>query len=292
MAEVVVHFAIPAEPLRPFVSTYWEMEVTGEGVVEDMLHPEWANIRITLDVPWEFGPSAKALVPMVEGIIHGPTSHGTHVRGFASSAFGIGLLPTGWNRFWRAAASDYADQTRPLSDLMGSEAQSLIAGMCALPDFAARASFADATFLAILAKSQRTMFDDQVDALFQVLIDPASATVEQMTATLGLPQSRLARLSKRGFGFPPKLLLRRQRFLRMLGTLHARPYDEWNDFIDPQYVDQSHMIRDFQRFLGVAPSHYFAMKRPILAAAAKARAAMFGQPLQGLHAPARKGLTE
>lgn len=291
MAEVAVRFAIPSEPLRPFISTYWEMEVTGTGVVEDMLHPEWANIRITLDVPWEFGRSSQTLVPMVDGIIHGPTSHGTYVRGAASTAFGIGLLPTGWNRFWRRAANEYADQTRSLDVLMGDDAKLLIAGARGLPDLAARAAFADETFLAILAKSPRTPFDDRVDALFQVLIDPASATVDQMTETLGLPQSRLARLSKRGFGFPPKLLLRRQRFLRMLGTLHARPYEEWNDFIDPQYVDQSHMIRDFQRFLGVAPSHYFAMKRPILAAAAKARAAMFGQPLQGLHLPARKGLT-
>jgi hypothetical protein len=95
-------------------------------------------------------------------------------------------------------------------------------------------------------------------------------------------------LSKRGFGFPPKLLLRRQRFLRMLGTLHARPYDEWPDFIDPQYVDQSHMIRDFGFFLGMPPRRYFAMDRPILRAATMGRAAMFGQPLQGLHLP-RKG---
>ena len=76
--------------------------------------------------------------------------------------------------------------------------------------------------------------------------------------------------------------------LRMLGTLHARPYEQWADFIDPQYVDQSHMIRDFQYFLGMSPSRYFAQDRPILKAATKGRAALMGQPLQGLHAAPKR----
>lgn len=286
MAEVAVRFAFPAARLRPFVSTYWEMEVTGEGSVEDMLHPEWANIRMSLDRPWDFGASLASVATLTQpGIIHGPTSRPTYIRGHAGRAFGIGILPTGWNRFWCADASGFADKFLPLDALMGADAQRLEAQLAKAKDLPARADVADAFLTGLLDRSKRTLFDDQVEALFQVLIDPANATVEQITKTLGLPQARLGRLSKRGFGFPPKLLLRRQRFLRMLGTLHARPYADWVDFIDPQYVDQSHMIRDFQDFLGLAPSRYFALRRPILKAATEGRAALFGQPLQGLHHP-------
>ncbi len=287
MSEVVIEFAMPDERLRPYISTYWQMTVTGEGVVEDWLHPEWANIRLALDTPWQFGPSPDALHRLSTAIIHGPTSHPTFIRGQAGGAFGIGILPTGWNRLWKADASRFADQVLPLDTLMGRAADALSDALRAAPDLAARARISDAALLALLDARAASAFDQQVAAFFQVLTDPASATVEQITATLGLPQSRLARLSKRGFGFPPKLLLRRQRFLRMLGTLHARPYDEWADFIDPQYTDQSHMIRDFHHFLGMAPSHYFALQRPVLMAATKGRAAMFGQPLQGLHLPQR-----
>lgn len=285
MADVAVSFAIPTQRLRPFLSTYWEMTVSGEGLIEDWLHPEWANIRMTLDDPWSFGPTPETASVLPIAIIHGPTSHPTFIRGHAGRAFGIGILPTGWNRFWRADASRWADRFDPLSTLMGTDADRLASLMKAAPDFEARAQAADAFMLNLLDRTDPSHLDEQIQAFFQVLIDPASATVEQITSTLGLPQSRLARLSKRGFGFPPKLLLRRQRFLRMLGTLHARPYDEWPDFLDPQYVDQSHMIRDFQRFLGMAPSRYFALKRPILEAATKGRAELFGQPLQGLHPP-------
>lgn len=286
MAEVSIRFAIPDERLRPFLSTYWEMEVSGEGVVEDMLHPEWANIRMALDTPWGFAPTFDTLGQLKDRcIIHGPTSKPTFVRGYAGRAFGIGILPPGWNRFWKADASTFADRFPPLSELMGDHSAAFEQKLLSAPSFDARVEAANALMLVMLDRSRKSRFDDQVAAFFQVLTDPASATVEQITSTLGLPQSRLGRLSKRGFGFPPKLLLSRQRFLRMLGTLHARPYEEWSDFLDPQYVDQSHMIRDFQRFLGMAPSHYFALKRPILMAATKGRAALFGQPLQGLHLP-------
>lgn len=285
MAEVSIRFAVPAERLRPFLSTYWEMTVTGDGLVEDWIPPEWANIRMTLDEPWAFGASPETAAKLPTAIIHGPTSRPTFVRGHAGRAFGIGILPTGWNRFWSDDASQWSDAFKPLETLMGDDAAVLEKALKAAPHFEARAAAADAFMTVLLEKSPPTAFNAQVQALFQVLIDPASATVEQITSTLGLPQSRLVRLSKRGFGFPPKLLLSRQRFLRMLGTLHARPYDEWPDFLDPQYVDQSHMIRDFQRFLGMAPSRYFALERPILEAATKGRAELFGQPLQGLHQP-------
>lgn len=290
MAEVSLRFALPAEPLRPFVSTYYTMSIRGEGLVRDMLHPEWANIRMRLNSPWRYGNRLDEMVDLdYAAMIHGPTSHATYIEGSAGDIFGIGILPTGWSRFWNADAGKFANRFPPLSELIGQAAtQAFEQSILEAPDFEAQAATADAFLLALLAKRRSSMFDDQVSELFQVLIDPANATVEQITATLGLPQARLARLSKRGFGFPPKLLLRRQRFLRMLGTLHARPYEEWPDFIDPQYVDQSHMIRDFQYFLGMSPGQYFALPRPILSAAAKGRAAFMGQPLQGLHLP-RKG---
>ncbi len=285
MASVSIQFCFPAEPLRRYLSSYYEMSVS-EGQVEDFLHPEWANIRMSLGEPWTFRSHVQGDVAPGTAIIHGPTSRATRIAG-TGMAFGVGILPTGWNRLWRKDAARFANLILPLDDLLDADSQPLVERLRAAATFEERAALADAYLIRRLGESSRTYFDDQVEAFFNVLADPASATVDQITSTLGLPQSRLARLAKRGFGFPPKLLLRRQRFLRMLGTLHARPYSDWGDFIDPQYVDQSHMICDFQYFLGVAPSHYFARERPILVAATKGRAALLGQPLQGLHHPAK-----
>jgi AraC-like DNA-binding protein len=289
MSDVTVTFALPDVRLRPYISTYYLLDVAG-GPVEDWLHPEWANIRITLGGKWAFGKDPDSVREVSDrAVIVGPTSRSHFIRGPENRIFGIGVLPTGWQRLFRADAHRFANAIGPLGALTGdADADALASALIEAPDAASRTAVADAWLLARLDRNAPNALDAQVEALHAVLTDPASATVEQITATLGLPQARLARLSKRGFGFPPKLLLRRQRFLRMLGTLHARPYDQWPDFIDPQYVDQSHMIRDFQYFLGMSPSQYFALPRPILSAAAKGRAAFMGQPLQGLHLP-RKG---
>lgn len=288
LAEVSVRFAMPTPRLRPYISTYWELTVTGEGMVEDLLPPEWANIRLTLDSPWEFGATRENMKRLHDAaIIQGPTSRATWVRGPVSTNFGIGILPTGWNRIWKADASAFADKVLPLSTLIGTkEAARRHADLAACTSLEERAAHCDATMLAELSAAPRSAFDDEILRLFEILTDPNMAAVEQITEKLCITQSRLARLTKRAFGFPPKLLLRRQRFLRMLGALMARPYSEWSDFMDPQYVDQSHMIRDFNHFIGKSPGRYMSGNRPIIAAAAKGRAEMFGQPLQGLH-PAR-----
>jgi AraC-like DNA-binding protein len=284
---VTIAFRMPAAALQPYISTYYELKIEGDEELEDHLHPEWSNIRMALDKPWAMGRNAtgEAIRLPYLSALHGPTSDTTYIRGNGRS-FGIGILPPGWNRLWQVDASRYADRVAPLTDLLGETVGAEFeAAIRDAADLDSRKSITDAFLIQRISRAKPNDLSTQIDSLFQVLADPANATVEQLTSTLGLPQARLARLSKRGFGFPPKLLLRRQRFLRMLGTLHARPYSEWRDFIDPQYSDQSHMVRDFKYFLGMSPRAYFNMDRPIMAAATVARAAMFGQPLQGLHLP-------
>ena len=82
----------------------------------------------------------------------------------------------------------------------------------------------------------------------------------------------------------PKALLRRQRFLRSFAAIREQPPGVWSRMIDPGYVDQSQFIRDFRHFMGMAPGAYFARDFSFMRAAGKARAALLGDPLHGLHA--------
>ncbi len=92
-----------------------------------------------------------------------------------------------------------------------------------------------------------------------LLADPEIGTVEQLCTMLDITQSRLARMCKGVYGETPKKLLRRARFGRMLRALAEKPYAEWRSFIDPNYFDQSHFIRDFRYFLGMPPRDYLAL---------------------------------
>ena len=108
-------------------------------------------------------------------------------------------------------------------------------------------------------------------------------TVDGFAAELGVSHRQAHRLSLQHFGFGPKLLLRRQRFLRTLSNQRANLGQPWGSLIDPLYYDQAQYVRDFNAFMGMSPTQYFALPRELLEPAARARIDMFGQPYQALH---------
>jgi methylphosphotriester-DNA--protein-cysteine methyltransferase len=95
--------------------------------------------------------------------------------------------------------------------------------------------------------------------LSNLIDDPDTVSVEQICDMLDISHPRLVRLCRSAFGHTPKYLLRRARFVGMLVELKVRSYAQWRMFLDPRYVDQSHFIRDFQFFLGMAPTRFLSL---------------------------------
>lgn len=270
MAEASVYFAQPAEALRPFIPAYWDVVVEGDGVVEDLLRPEWTNIRLILGGEWAFGPSPSHLAPLAENaLVHGVASHAQWVRGSAGAVFCIGIFPMGWHRLLGARASRYANAVRPLADLLGADGERLHSSVRDAGTLEGRVAAADAFFLERLGRTRRSAVSRQIELVSLAIADPDCATVAELAERTGLSQPQLARLTRQHFGFSPKKLMRRERFLRMLHSMQGMSVGEWPHFLDPQYTDQSHMIRDFKHFIGMAPTRYFAMERPLLSAVFK-----------------------
>jgi AraC-like DNA-binding protein len=281
MPKTSVSFILPDPSLRGMISAYYVAEPpSGEPAVSDLLHPEWANIRLVLNGVWTIGEltSDAGSAPA----IYGPTSRATAIRG-EGAGLGIGLLPKGWATFIAASASAMADRIAPVATIMGADAALELAEVRRGADHAERAQRLDAFFLARLTPQGKA--SAAIDQAHAVLMRPEIATVEEFAAALGLTLRQVHRLSLRVFGFAPKLLLRRQRFLRTLAILRQNLDRPWADLIDPRYYDQSHLVRDFQRFMGMSPTQYFALPREMLEPAAIARTASVGQPLQGLQPP-------
>lgn len=257
-------------PVNPELSSmlliYWEVETRSDGVLVDLMHPEWANIRFQLSGDWSYGPTRQTMAHVANhAVISGVTSKaqwaGCAGRG---SGFCIMLFPLAWHRLFGADASRYANGVEPLSSLMGDDAAMLEERIRRASSFEERVSIADSYFLHSLSKCPPSYVDPTILLLTGALANPDCSSVEMLIEMTGLPHARLNRLSKRAFGMSPKLLMRRERLLRMLRTMEVRSFREWQAFLDPQYVDQSHMIRDFKYFLGVSPSQYFALERPML----------------------------
>ncbi|WP_432768620.1 MAG: AraC family transcriptional regulator [Sphingopyxis sp.] len=284
---VETRFFPVSDALRRYASIIYVTDVDATpGVrVEDYLHPEWANIRfIDGDPPLVAIGEGRAL-PAPRLAVTGPTSRAGYFAAARMRVWGIGILPLGWAKFFAVAAEDFADR------VCDGGAHPAFAALVPLLDSLPRTNDTDAAariiddhFTALLAGAPRD--DPAILAAHRALVDDEVGSVAGLADRLGMSERTVERLSRRAFGFSPKLLIRRQRFLRSLGRFMLDPSMAWIDTLDYHYCDQAQFTHDFHRFMGMSPRAYAARAKPILGAAAVARAAMAGAAMQGLHRPA------
>jgi AraC-like DNA-binding protein len=285
--QVQVRFYQPPESLRRYFTTFYltEIEAGADGQVSDYLHPEWANLRV-------FGgalPESQLLggrpVRDLRAIVTGPTTSSVKFTIGTARIWGIGILPLGWARFVRAPAARFSDRLcDPLSEPELAMFKPLIETL-----FASHAD-EQGELERIAAFFERRAHDDAPDAarimaVHLALIDPAVSTVAELARTTGLAGYTVERLCRRYFGFPPSLLLRRQRFMRSLSQFMLDPARTWSEAIDTRYYDQAQFVRDFHRFMGMCPREYAALPHPVLSGVMKARLEAAGAPVQTMHVP-------
>lgn len=281
-------FIRPAPALRRYITAYYffELDAPDGHEREDVLHPEWASARFLLEgsVDASIVPHPPTTVPLAS--ITGPTLRACCIRFGKAKMAGIGLLPLGWHHFIGIDASKRANQ---VFDVAREPAFSLFDEIWhrigTLRDAEKIATEFDTLLLAALDPPDAR--EEEIEAFHMALTNPDMANVAQLAETLDMASQRIERLSRRVFGFPPKRLLRRQRFLRSLGVRLLDPELRWTSAMDTQYYDQAHFTRDFYDFMGMSPRAYLAMPRPISRAAVRARADALGQPLQVLQRPQR-----
>lgn len=281
-------FILPSPALRPYITTYYFFEIqTPDGKdLDDVLHPEWASARFMLEgkIDASIIPNPPEFVPSAS--LTGPTISACHIRCNMARMAGIGVTPLGWHKLIRVNASEYANQVFDVEAVphfkVFAQIWNDIKHLSRIED---HAEAFDNWLVQALRRTEPR--EDEIERLHVALTNPDISDVAQLAAHVGMTTQRVERLTRRVFGFPPKKLLRRQRFLRTLGQRLLDPDMRWNNAMDAQYHDQAHFNRDFHAFMGMSPSEYLAMPRPISKAAIRARAEALGQPLQVLHRPDR-----
>ena len=278
---------LPAASLRPYVSGYQLVRVSGpEGsLVEDLIYPGWANIRCVIDGGWSLQIGERHYDPAPLQVLYGASSIAGRLRGYPGNLAGAGLTPLGWAKLFGLDASAYADRLTPLHQLLGAQTDQLVAALTADPTPDGVAMAYDAVLLERLerAPDPHPLLID----LHRLLTDIDVSDVESLSELLSLSSRQVARLTGRLFGFSPKLLLQRHRFLGTLMALREGEAGSWGRQLDPRYYDQAHFVRDCRKFLGLSPSEFFALPRPILEASTRSRAALLGAGAQGLQRPGR-----
>lgn len=275
-----VRFHLPAPELRDLVTAYVIVESAGS--LCDFLHPEWANIRFILWGSWDIQDlETGAMVPAMAPALFGPTDRTRQFSSPAGGLLGVGLTPLGWVRLIGGNAGAIANKVMPLGDALGANGDDLARSLRACEDDAARVALLDDTLVRRVRSGGKR--SPQALKAHEVLVSGSARDVAEFAEQLGMQQAKLSRLCLRVFGFTPKRLLRRQRFLRTLGAVRDSLDRPLTELIDPAYYDQAHFNRDFKAFMGTTPGAYFSSPREVLRRAQEERRRVIGAPVQGLH---------
>ncbi|HEY6816239.1 MAG TPA: helix-turn-helix domain-containing protein [Croceibacterium sp.] len=263
---IEVRFYRLSEALQPYFTALYATSVhCAPGVwVGDQLHPEWAALRFTEGPPPIACIGPGELSPQWPFVANGPTSKAIQFGVTQSRVWGLGLQPAGWSKFIGQPANALSDRTvdgesheafglfRPLVGLVGGAEGDEDRIASGINDF-------------LMQHVDRPVpHETQIMACQEALRDPDVANVAELGERLGMNRRSVERLCGRYFGFPPKLLLRRQRFLRSLAQFMLEPVDSWSEALDGQYYDQAQFVRDFRSFMGMTPSEYAVAPHPIL----------------------------
>jgi AraC-like DNA-binding protein len=264
--DVSVRFYRLSDALQPYFTALYATTVECEPgeLVTDCLHPEWAALRFTEGPPPIACIGEGELVPQWPFVANGPTSKCIQFGVTRSRIWGLGLQPAGWSKFIGTPANQLSDRT---VDGSTHEAFALFAPILQIVNSAA----GDADLIALQINDflmrhagRPVPHEPQVIACQTALRDPDIANVAELGERIDMGDRSLERLCGRYFGFPPKLLLRRQRFLRSLAQFMTNPDLTWSEAIDGQYYDQAQFVRDFRSFMGMTPSEYAETPHPIL----------------------------
>ncbi len=290
-------FYAPPEKFDGCFTTFYQMvldvdpDYQGTGTVTDYLQPEWANIRF-------FAGSA----PKAE--IGGTSASGAHFGATGPSSlpcrfelgsarmWGIGFLPLGWARFLDVDAYDLTNIVCAGANHPAFAKFDALTAVLTDPEASDEEQYAH--IVATMEGLMRPSRDEaKILRVHEALVSADLPTVSDLADHCGMSVRTLERVCRRYFGFTPKRLMRRQRFMRsltsfMLHQAHSGPNGStgrWTEAMDADYHDQAQFTREFREFMTMLPSDYAALEHPILASFMEARARIWGSAAQTLDTP-------
>lgn len=175
----------------------------------------------------------------------------------------VGFLPQGWHRLIHCPATAMADDVVDGEVVWGRQACEELRERLALTPW-------DGDHIGVvedmLAGADRSAAPSAfVQAVDHWLERQRSFSVEHLCAELEIGRRQLQRLMRDHYGAPPKLIAMKYRALDAAARLVTGEAVPVRNLLS-HYADQPHLIRDFQRFIGMTPGAFMRSKVPTAAA--------------------------
>jgi AraC-like DNA-binding protein len=176
---------------------------------------------------------------------------------------GITFQPGGTLPFFPHSTHLFRDRETSLEDLWGHAARSLRDNLREVATPAAKFDLLERELLERLRRVSMNRNRVVDFALTTVQASPDTATVAELTRSIGLSSRRFSELFREQVGVSPKLYCRIQRFQRAVQSLHRGEDLPWAELaLACGYYDQSHFANDFRAFSGISPTSYSVARRP------------------------------
>lgn len=267
-----LRFERPDPRLAPYITNYHVLDSEGpevDGAVNYML-PSWPAIRIVLaDNPIALTIGGVTHDPLPVASLYGTTTRAMQMTTHGGVTIGAGISPLGWSRLFKEPAERFRDRIVPLDSVLDQALVArLVTALRTSDQGPAVKGILDSFFLAHMGPPSR--HEPALRALMRLIKDDETEDLTSAAERIGIDPARLRRLSMRHFGFPPKTLLMRTRFIRSFLKMHAAGDAADYSLIAGTYFDASHFLRDAKRFLGMTPKRFMAMDTPYLDATIRA----------------------
>ncbi|PZQ58300.1 MAG: hypothetical protein DI544_14580 [Sphingomonas taxi] len=267
----------PGPRLERYVTGYhsFAAPIMPDHRLHDAFFPSVATIRIALgnSPPWSLKIGSRVWDPVPAVALVGPTSYAGYVSCSGGRLVGVGLLPYGWAQLFGGDVSRLSNRVIPLAEL-DPGAELLREAVEAEDDFCpAFEAWLEARL------QRRPPADPRINRLCTMLRDPATTRIEAVAEALDMSPRALAAMTRFNFGFTPKLLLRRTRFLRAVTTVLTDPEAGPSALEAAGYWDRSHFLRDSHLFLGCSVREFARRRGPHNQQAIRARVEALGTPV-------------
>lgn len=264
---------LPAPSLADYIADYqlYDSDEKRHSDVSEYMLPSWPAIRIILaDRPMGVQLGNQLYDPMPRAALFGTTTQAMLATPHGGVTVAINLTPLGWARLFTIPASSVRDQVIPLADAMDKAVvNALVEELRGSNRSTDVKAILDRFLLTHMLPAHRD--EAAIRKISQLIDDPDTLDLATSAERIGISAKKLSRMSNRHFGYPPKRLLMRTRFMRSFLPMFCG--ERRCDFlmIDPGYVDASHFLRDAARFLGTTPARFMAHPTPYLDAVLRAR---------------------
>lgn len=253
---------VPHQTLVHLFTRYEIWTPAAHGGVEDPGAALWVLPGEARLVVTEPGAQLSALIgnrrydALPQVVLFGPTSRATRLTASGGSVVTIGLSALGWAGIVGRSAAALGDRVVAAADVFDGR---LVAALTEALDAGCDEPIAN-RLDAVLGTAPPARCPDEplVLGLTEIIEGGGVSVAEEAGEQLGVASHVVRRSALRHFGYPPKVLLNRRRFVHALERmiLSNRGYSE---AARHGYFDASHFIRDAKRFLGMTPRRFLAL---------------------------------